>query len=300
MKSKLSYGYLLPSQNSASLVDFSFSIGDIAVVGSTSDEQPWDYESPVTCHFSINIDKEQILQESGLSDHADKLGDRPLIGIVLSWFSTKTKLRGSSTPRPLSTGINELTLKIDGQLLGGSLIVNATIALLDNITHSSPSLAPRTRGTILWSSDKVVLPLEGSGPRLAMSPINFKKAGINPSDALWLVQISEHLDAPASSAIRILINTSNPITMKMLENPNTPESNNWQKEIETELLTLLINRGASQMETTTVKYEEGSLGETISVLINALFPFASLSDLSGEPEWVAATVRASVFNRKEK
>lgn len=302
MKSKLSYGYPLPSQDAASIVDYSFSIGDVPISGDAFRDQPWDYESPVSCVFTIEADLQRVLSESGLVPKATAYsGDPPPVGIALTWFSTKTKLRGSSPIYDLIDGHNELSLEIEGGLLGGSLEITAVIALSDDVIIDPPRLAPKIRGTLLWTSDQVVLPLEGGGARLAMAPVNFKKSGITPRDALWLVNLSENLEIPVSSGVRVMINTAHPLTEKMLENPSTPEATMWQKEIETDLMTLMVNHGVRHIDPSSVDsdFDDGSLGQTITALISSLFPNESMEDLAGDPERVSATVRASVFNRKD-
>lgn len=302
MKNKLSYGYPLPSQDAASIVDYSFSIGTVPILGDNFKDQPWDYESPVSCVFTVEADLERLLTESGLVQRGAWQSEKPQpVGIALTWFSTKTKLRGGSPPQMLVDGRNELSLEIEGGLLGGSLVITVVVALVEDVVIDPPRLAPKTRGTILWTSDEVVLPLEGGGARLAMAPVNFKKSGLTPKDALWLVQLSESLEIPVSSGVRVMINTAHPITEKMLENPSTPEAIMWQKEMETDLMTLMVNHGVRHFEPGSADndFDEGSLGQTISALIDSIFPHESLEDLAGDPERVSAAVRASVFNRKD-
>lgn len=304
MKTKLSYGYPLPSPESATLTDYVFTIGTIPVLGDNFQDQPWDYESPVSCTFTIDADLARILRESSLvREGMESVDAEPRLGIALTWFSTKTKLRGRSPLKRLKNGVNELSLEIEGSLLGGSLVITTVIALLDDVVITPPRLAPKAQGTILWTSDDIFLPLEGSGSRLAMAPVNFTKSGIKPRDALWLVQLSESLEVPVSSGVRVLVNIANPITKKMLDNPSTPEADVWQKEMETELITLMINHGIrnfdSDSDAAEDGFDEGSLGQTISALMNSLFPKESLEDLADDPERVSATIRASVFNRKD-
>lgn len=302
MKRKLSYGYPLPSEEAAEIEDFSFIVGEI-VVGEDSNQEPaWDYETPITCTVSLNADLPRILEESGLQDPGEpEDGKLPRLGVALSWSSSATKLRGASNRKELTDGSNSLDLVVDGQILGGTLSVKAIITLLEDIQFDDDRIAPSSEGTLLWTSDELHLPLEGSGTRFTMTPVSFKEAGVEPTDAMWLVQLADQMETPISSGVRVLVNVANPITKSMLENPNTPEAESWQQVLETEVMTLLVHHGVAGLRENDfdTPMEIGSLGEGIQAIMGSFFPNETPADLTNELPRITATMRAAVFNRKE-
>lgn len=302
MKRKLSYGYLLPSEDCAELIEYGFQIGEYAATGNAKSDQPWDYETSISSSVNISVDLDRMLRETGLLSDNDPAGYfPPKLGASLTWFSSATKLRGAGSVVEIKDGINELFTSLEGQYLGGILSVAVKIALLEETKLPEERIAPRNLGTIIWTSDELLLPLEGGGTRFTMTPIDFKKAGVQPPDAMWMVRLSDRLEAPVSAGVRVLVNTSNPITKKMLENPSNPEAEFWQKGLETEVMTLMVNHGVSLMDSSDFDsdFGQGSLGESIRALINSFFPQESLSDLAADAPRVSATIRASVFNAKE-
>lgn len=303
MKKQLSYGYPLPPEDAAVIEEFFFSIGDVELVPGSTDGQAWDYESPVSCSVTLSVDLERILRGCGLAGPSHPpTATRPRVSAGLTWFSSATKLRGSGEQKLLRDGENTLSVRVDGSELGGNFLVKAVIALMEDVEPIEGVLSPQTRGSILWSSEELELPLEGQGARLAMTPLDFAKAGIEPIDAMWLVQLSDRLEIPVASGVRVLVNTSHPVTRNMLENLSAPEAGFWQKELEADILTLLINHGGANLEPVDLETdaEIGSLEETIRNNAAALFPHDALEDLASEAPRVSATIRASIFNRKEQ
>lgn len=302
MKRKLSYGYPLPSEDAAQIDNFAFSIGDLFVGNGNDDGIAWDYETPITCTVSLNADLNRILQESGLRLPHDPWDEDAIkLDVALSWASSATKIRGAGSQKTLLDGENHLDLVLDGQELGGTLTVSAIITLAEDVTFNDNRIAPYTEGSILWTSDELQLPLEGGGSRFTLTPVSFKEAGVEPLDAMWLVQLTDHLETPISSGVRVLVNTSNPITKAMLENPNTPEAKFWYRGLQTEVITLLVHHGVSVMHQDEFDstMEVGSLGEGIQGLMNSYFPNETPTDLMNELPRISATARAFVFNAKD-
>lgn len=301
MKLKLSYGYPVPSADAANVTEYGFDIGDVAVMEGSDSGPAWDYETPISCSFRLEADIQRLLEESGLVTETDPEGyEPPRLACSLTWFATKTKQRGSSPRGELVDGVNELSLTLPGTLLGGNLVVTLIIALLEPARGLDNRLAPKALGTILWTSDKFVLPLEGEGSRFTMTPVNFTKTGIQPKDAMWLVRISDNLDLPVTTGVRVLVNTANKTTVSMLENPTTAEGEMWQKSLEAEIMTLLILHGVEMLADSPDDHdlEDGSLGESIVALMESLFPGESPRDLTAEVPRIASTVKASIFNGK--
>lgn len=301
MKRKLSYGYPIPSENSAEIESFSFAIGDFVVEEHTHQEPAWDYETPVTCSVTLDVDLPRMLRESGLQTPDDTPDySPPRLAAALIWSSSTTKIRGASSRRQLVDGINQLDVLVDGQVLGGVLTVYAVITLLDDAIFTDNRIAPRSQGNIIWTSDELQLPLEGGGSRFTMTPVAFDKAGIEPLNAMWLVQLSDNFEVPISSGVRVLVNISHPITKSVLENPNNSDGEAWRKALESEVMTLLVHHGVSGLDPADYDspMEVGSLGEGIQALMGSFFPREKPSDLINELPRISATIRAAVSSRK--
>ncbi len=302
MKLKLSYGYPIPHPEAVQVIDYAFNIGDSAATSDVSTSPAWDYETPVSCLLRLEVDLHRLLTESGLISANDPAGyEPPRLAASLSWLATRTKQRGGSPRVELSPGINELAVTLPGEILGGTLKVNAVIALMESAAFTDDRLAPKALGTVLWTSDEFHLPLEGEGSRFTMTPVNFAQVGIQPKNAMWLVRISDNLEVPVTSGVRVLMNTSNKITVSMLENPASPDAEMWQKSLEAEVMTLMALHGSTVLTDFSgdPDFDAGSLGESLVALIDSLFPHDTYADLLADTPRVASTVKASVFNGRK-
>ncbi|MCU1494562.1 MAG: hypothetical protein JWO62_2326, partial [Acidimicrobiaceae bacterium] len=150
MNSYVSVGYLQPGPSRITPGDLQVvSSGRKADCGRMPD---WHYLSDVSLEWPLSIDLSGVKQDCDLPDDAE-------FGVVLSWRSDRTNLRGSIPVALVSDGENLLTAVISGATLGGTLTVEVVIVLRKAGTATSP-LAPSREGTLLWSRTEQVV-LEG-------------------------------------------------------------------------------------------------------------------------------------------
>lgn len=281
LKRTYSYGFTLPSQDSVEVGDVNFLIGDLETSLESEEHPAWDYESPVRCTIDLQADYHRILDETGLSDVLSYSSSQEALSVLLVWFSTATKQRGSSRATPLKDGRNVLEFEVEGGLVGGDLEITAVVCLSHSLDVPHDSHYPWRAGTTLWESEKMVLPLEGIGSRFPMLPVDFKKAGRLPSDCLWTVEIDANLHSPVESNVRVLVNIANPLSKRCLENPTTTEAKVWQKYLTSDVLGHLLLAAArcSTNGDLNAEFHSGDLGETLRTLLDTAFPSHVAEDL---------------------
>lgn len=293
MANTISFGYPIPSDDAFEIEDFNFEIDGVPV-SNKDDDEPFSYYSSVSCRVSLKANLTQVLRESGFSS-----SDFPLVslGVGLIWFSSATKQRGSASIQELQNGHNELELNLSGEILGGDLDVHVVVFLKENRLSDTDQLVPTESGTILWESPRHSINLEGEGARFTIAPRDFKKTNFEPSDAMWRIVFTAGLFSPAQSAVVVYINTGDSRAKAMLEKPNTKESKLWHQFLEIDVISQLLIHGAThaeQLQEITIE-DEGSLGESINVLYNSLFPEQNPSTLLENIPLITATAQAFVM-----
>lgn len=289
----ISVGYPTPSSESVSADDARFYINGTPVSDDGKDE-PFSYYSEVTCDLDVDIDLPRVLRESG---YPQALHTEVELAVSLIWFSSATKQRGSSAPKDVVDGINSLSLTLDGTQLGGDLTVHCVIFVKSVPKSSEVTLYPSQIGSIMWQSEKYVLRLEGEGARFTIAPLDFKAVGLTPTDSMWRIEFTGSIVAPAQSAIMVYINSGNKYAMTMLEKPNTRESKLWHAFLETDVITQMLIHGTNNSEELSelTEDDEGSLGESIMILFNSMFPGQAIDSLQQQPTHLAAAAQAFVF-----
>lgn len=299
MESGLSFGYPVPSPELVTLRDLHFTYDGTPIHDEESgDEQKWDYQTSVGCHCEIEVDFENFLQEMGIP--YDNYRD-VVVGATLVWSASSTKQRGSTEPIPVCGGINKLSLDLAGKDLGGSLTVEPKIILLANSAPLLDSITATEPGSILWEGSPTSLQLEGEGARFPIVPIDFSDRGLEPSNAMWRIFFTGGLSAPVQAAMQIYVNTSNKITLRVLNKPTSQESKMWHRFLQIDVLSSLLQYGADHAEELEhiSADDQGSLGESILILYRILLPDESPSNLRDDFSRINAIAQAHVIENEK-
>lgn len=296
MATNLSFGYPVPSDDAFKIESFDFEIDGVPV-SNQDDDEPFSYYSTVNCQVSLRTDLSRVLRESGFLTE-----DFPLVelGVGLVWFSSATKQRGSDSIEVLRDGLNELSLELSGEILGGDLDVHIVVFLRNTKLPTGERLAPSENGTILWESPRRSINLEGEGARFTIAPRDFKKTRFEPSNAMWRIVFVAGLLAPAQSAVIVYINTGDKQARAMIEKPNSKESKLWHQFLEIDVISQLLIHGATnaeQLREITIE-DEGSLGESIKVLFDSLFPDQDPETLLENIPLITATAQSFVMSNR--
>ncbi|MBF4552499.1 hypothetical protein [Corynebacterium suicordis] len=297
MSNPLSLGYPLPSDSCFHISNWDFSIDGEHLEKRNTDE-PFSYYSTVACTLGLEVELEEIRKQCGFSD-VEHTGVE--LGVALVWFSSGTKQRGSQMIKSLKDGFNELHLELPGTILGGELEVHVVVFLKSGARDTKDAITATLPGSILWQSNRQSIALEGEGARFAIAPLDFKKAGIHSPDAMWRVEFTGSLFAPAQAAILVYINSGNSISKLMLTKPDSRESIMWHQFLEADVISQLLLHGskhASDLKDLTAE-DEGSLGESIKSLFDSLFPGQDPESFNERPNALTAAAQALVFRNAQ-
>lgn len=301
MSNSVSYGYLRPHPDTININHIKFVINDEEFDQSSKNKPLWDYATPVEINAEINLDRESVLNQCGF-DADSSPNEQPALAGLLTWFCTKTKQRGSSAPVAIEGNTCTLRCSIPGELLGGSIQATAHVVLARPGKSRPLAVTATMPGSRLWESDRIEIALEGTASKFAIAPINFKDAGLSPVSAMWKIDISGEMLIPAQAGVRVYLNTHHKLVTRMLESPSSPEAKMWENYLNVEVLNQLLLHTRTLAEDESILDDElfsGSLGESIFVLGQSLFPDQSLSDIAQDPTRIAAVAQAAVFGKEK-
>lgn len=284
MSSEISLGYLTPSLDVAKIENTGIKIGKMDLDLNSTEQPTWDYESPVHVSMIVDINREQLFSECGFGPSSNTE-----IVVHLVWFSTKTKQRGSGPRQVVQDRKNELQVMIEGPMLGGELKVWAAITLRRISNSGSHPLAAKTPGTRLWSSDPLRIQLEGSGSRFTTVPVDFKQSGRKPEGAMWKVEVGNDLHIPVEAGLRVYINISNRVSKRVLNSPASEEAKYWKLLLQTDVLTQMVLHACTSVdESEDTEFDPGTLGESLTNVVEQLFPKESLLDIATDTARISA------------
>lgn len=292
----VSFGYEHPSEDAISVDSVIFSIGEITITDDIESMPAWDYETPIHCKASCSLDLGSFTEQCGFD--VTSRNPRPKFGLQLVWTATKTRQKGHSEVRELLDGSNSVEFTVQGDRLGGTLQVRLEVSLISPGVPVADAVSPEVKGCRIWESDKYELDLEGEGSRFTVAPIDFKKAGIEPSNAMWRFEVANDLLSPAQTGIRAYINVGNKTSLRMLEKPSSAEAKMWKAFLNTEVIIQLLSLSddvAEQEDLMHSEYYEGSLAESVVLLADILFPGEPLIDISRDATRLNSVAQAYVF-----
>ena len=149
--SSTSIGFNVPSGDSVALFDFDVLIdGHSLRAENASTQAAWSPSSSVDIRAEVDIDLNAALSSASLTDNnGEPVG---ILGLVISWKSTRTNLHGASSPVEVVDGLNRVTTTLAGSVLGGDLQISVDIVLLSNLDPQRTPLGAHKLGSRLWSS----------------------------------------------------------------------------------------------------------------------------------------------------
>lgn len=294
---QLSYGYNLPSETRFNVENFCFSL-DGDPLDSEETTPAWNYYTDTSISAELEVDLPGVLEDLGILNR-DR--DAVELGAVISWYSHKTKQRGASTAISLKDGVNNLKLPPIERPISGKLEACVKVFLVRNDALQEVDFAPTRFGSFLWESDKWALDLEGEGAEFPTIPLDFAKNGINPSKALWKIEFrGSSLKDPAQNAVCVYLNSRDERILNMLNHPKSQAAIYCNKFLEVDVLAHLLLWGADHAEEVEGFEREkddnlGSIGESILIMKETIFPEHDLSSLKGEAPLIFARAQEFVF-----
>jgi hypothetical protein len=271
MSAPVSVGFLLPARSRVTV-----SQPTVLIRGEPLDDGPvarnWDYTAPVEVEWRTVVDLDGIRQDCNL-------GPTSRAQLLVTWHSTWTNLRGAGDTVPLVDGENTANLHLPGQVLGGTLALEARIVLGRPDPRPDP-LAPTRPGSTLWRH-RTTVTLEGAGSRFPTATVDFSKEGIAGGlRGAWYLWTSGDLAASTTGALQLNLNTAHPDIRQMLEQPASTPSRAMARFIRYDIARQLVAAAVNHDELDDAHtYDEGTLGNLMIRLVQQFFPAYSLHDV---------------------
>ncbi|MEI7035023.1 hypothetical protein [Streptomyces pratensis] len=285
--------YRTPSENVISAEDWHLVTpdGDIAAPEALPD---WDYRMNLRLRRVVNVDLDRARTESGLP------ADAPLL-LSAVWTATGSNLSGPAQHLRLPRA-GTVPMKIDFELsgtnLGGLLLLDTALVLAERRPDARPA-SPRRAGSILWS-DRRALRLQGDAPQFPMAVIDFSLTSF-PDNAAWHLQISGSLESATMGALLLLVNERNTVTATAFANAAKPRQIDRLvlSAVYADAARLMVEHALSHEDFSEESdYPDDSLGATMLILFDRLFPDQSITDMRlrqrQSPSLFASDLQAAV------
>ena len=301
--SSTSIGFNVPSSDSVALFDFDVLIdGHSLRAENASTQAAWSPSSSVDIRAEVDIDLNAAISSASLTDNnGEPVG---ILGLVISWKSTRTNLHGASSPVEVVDGLNRVTTTLAGSVLGGDLQISVDIVLLSNLDPQRTPLGAHKLGSRLWSSSYSVA-LEGSGSQFPVSFLDFKKFHGLPDKAMWQIEVQGDLDAHASSAIRLKLNSSHPRIQEYLSDANSTSNEDLSFQLRVasvvQMLSFAYLQDIPQLQQYAIN-DETTLAAVLQTTHDTYFPNISLEENSEKykesPGWLEAEIQSAMYKKK--
>jgi len=301
--SSTSIGFNVPSSDSVALFDFDVLIdGHSLRAENASTQAAWSPSSSVDIRAEVDIDLNAALSSASLTDNnGEPVG---ILGLVISWKSTRTNLHGASSPVEVVDGLNRVTTTLAGSVLGGDLQISVDIVLLSNLDPQRTPLGAHKLGSRLWSSSYSVA-LEGSGSQFPVSFLDFKKFYGLPDKAMWQIEVQGDLDAHASSGIRLKLNSSHPRIQEYLSDANSTSNEDVSFQLRVasvvQMLSFAYLQDIPQLQQYAID-DETTLAAVLQTTHDTYFPNIFLEENSEKykesPGWLEAEIQSAMYKKK--
>jgi hypothetical protein len=245
------------------------------------DELPgWDYATDLPLRRTVVLETDAVREATGLSD------DAPL-GVTAIWWPEASKLRRASAPEPVATAGRaeiELRLTLRGADLGGRLVLQTALVLLEEDSTPRPWIAHRA-GSELWS-DSVSVRLQGQGAMFPMAVVNLADYG-HPANAPWVFEPPVELNAAAMGSMYLLINDANTAVCDAARRAADPSP------IDEAILSAIYHDVGRMMVAIALhndevvageEFEAESFGDVLQGLLSSLFPGEDFAQLRTRSE----------------
>jgi hypothetical protein len=254
----------------------------------------WDFNSALKAHRTIAVDAAMVANACDLPTEAE-------LALSVVWQSSTTGLRGRACRHrlPPDAGPIQLSVRLDGPDLGGTVTLTTLLVLADSVPATG--FAPRLAGSVLWR-DVHRVAVEGSATLFPTEAVDFNASSPFPSGAGWYLKWSpDDLQAPALGAIRLFVNRMHPAVRRAVETASAPDPEGrailsaLRFDVSRSLLTGALRRDEFISQET--EYGEASLGRALHRLIAIHWPGESPQTLRNRLETQPALLDAELQER---
>jgi len=259
----VSLGYLTPQQGAVQCGDWIIRPKGQELLANPNQIENWQYATDLYVERPVSVG-ETLLR------HSAALSDRDQIRGAVSWKASATGLQGASSLTILREGPNTLVVPIPGDLLGGTLTLRTVVSVAALDTGRSPLAAHRT-GSVLWSDELTVI-LEGDVSRFPTEALSFRVNGLGSDGMAWRLHVdATDLEAPALSAVRVILNTDHAVYRRLTESAESPEADITRQFLAYDVARQMVEAALTNDELRPIDYGRGSIGATLRARLNDYF-----------------------------
>jgi hypothetical protein len=253
-----------------------------------------DFDAGATLKLirTIRVDGDALRRKCELA-----AGDR--IAAVAQWFSARTELRGTGRVVQLGAEESEVEVSIEVKpgTAGGTLVLR-THLILDTPSSGTRSPFAATRESAMLWQDRVVVVLEGRGPRF---PVEIRKFDSPQLSAMgWMLDWRPGSpDAMFMGSVRLLLNERHKAVVEAAMAVTRDRSQKMiVSAINVDVARSLVGGMLRNPEfaASGVRYEKGTVGQVVGDLIASAFPGENLdtvrTQLENEPETFSARIQS--------
>lgn len=286
MSSPVSLGYLLPDSSRIRVDPPVIQCGGRPVA--TRLVPDWHYLTDISVEWAIQADLKGLIEDCGLTWDAD-------VGALLVWRSERTNLQGAGQVVRMEQGQNILVTSLPGRNLGGTVTIEVRVVLLETDSQAD-EFAPSRSGSLLWHVEQRIA-LEGSGGRFPTVATEFSPTAPGGQYGVWYLEVTDRdLEASATEALRLYINTAAESIRNMLDRPSAETSTVMMRFLRYDTARQLLNVALSHDEfDDRAKYGHGTLGDVLASLIRVYLPGRSVDQLRAEYPLNSAEVDAEIL-----
>jgi len=260
----VSYGYVTPPPNCVQPSDWLVVPSGCEPLGNPLIIQHWQYAMNIVVERTLSVRLADL--RSGA-----RLRQNDTIWVIISWTSTATGLQGASPRRALVDGANELQVEIPGVEIGGTLKLRTVVAAAVGESKGRDPLAAHRPGSTLWADSHETL-LEGDSSRFPTEALGFEANGVGSRNTAWRVNVNtSDLDAPALSAIQVVLNTEHPVYRRLTENAEGADALVTRQFLAYDVARQLVAAALVQEDLVATEYERGSIGAILRARLRDYF-----------------------------
>lgn len=231
----------------------------------------WDPATPIRFLRDVHVDVDALAAVCNLGQGARLM-------LATTWRSNTTGLRRVLCSAEF--GLTRGSVTVHCNAIVAPYELGGTLDLRTRLVFGSGELArrpgPVRPGSVLWS-EAVKVVLEGDAARFPVEVIDFEATNRFAAGAPWaLVLALDDLDAPATNAVRLYLNSGHALAVAALT-PGDLASPGGLVEamLNFDVARALVNRALDSdaiRNSDADSFEEESIGRTLAALVRVLWP----------------------------
>lgn len=229
--------------------------------GSTMDVDPellpdWDYNVGLEIESSVKLDAALAANSSGVEVSALKL-------VIVADCPAANVRVAASTPIEPADATAVARLSVPAGVFADSVRL-MKILVLAEASPDQPLGVARRLGSVLATSERSVVGLEGNGGRFPTEAVDFAAAG-RPGSPWAIVSTFDSIDESFVGSVRLLVNTGHPVGRMTLQQDQPP---GLDDVVKTDIIRrLLLDLSARDVDLG-VECPEESVGDVVGGMCN--------------------------------